>query len=117
MARIDKATLRAEGEGADAVLAVEFEIDWDRGDDDHRWEAVIRFMGADAGFRGRDNVLKIHTVGVGPAEGERVVVSVDNRDRALNEDAGGDEVLAECELHILQPEARVERTNKVKGRF
>lgn len=118
MARIDSAELRAEGEGTAAVLTVEMTIDWDRGDDDHRWEAVVRFIGADTGMRGGDDPLKVHTVSVGPAGGRTVTVTVDNADGVFDEDrGGGDEVVAECELHITQPEVHVVRTNKVKGRF
>ena len=117
MARIESAELRAEGDGPHAVFTVEATIDWDRGDDDHGWHLVVRFMGADAGLRGGDEVLKIHTVEVAPGGGERVTVSVDNNGGEFNEDAGGDEIVAECELQVLQPEARVLRTNKVKGRF
>ena len=118
MARIDRAELRAEGEGTAAVLTCEVTIDWDRGDDDHRWELLVRFIGADTGLRGGDDVLKLHAITVGPAGGETVTVTVDNADGVFDEDrGGGDEVVAECELRITQPDVAVVRTNKVKGRF
>lgn len=117
MAKIKKAELRVEGEGTHAVFTVEATIDWDRRDDDHDWQLVLRFMGADAGLRGGDEVLKIHTVDVDPNAGGAVAVSVDNGAGEFNEDAGGDEIVAEVELQVRQPEARVVRTNKVKGNF
>lgn len=118
MARITDARLRAEGEGTAAVLTLELRLDWDRGDDDHRWEVVVRFRGADTGLRGGDDTVKVHTVPVAPGDGEDVTVTVDNADGAFDEDrGGGDEVYAECELRILQADTDVVRSNKVKGRF
>lgn len=117
MARIDEATLRVDGEGRDAVFTVDVQVDWDRGDRDARWELLVRFLGADAGLRGGDQVVKVHAMAVSPDDGDRLTVTVDNRDGVFDEDAGDDEVLAECQLHAVPPESEVVRTNKVTGRF
>lgn len=117
MAKITKATLSAAGEGADAVLTLDVEIDWHRSDRGRRFELVARLRGDDAALSGRDDALLVRTAPADPDLGERLRLEITNVDRVLDEDAGRDEVFAECTLHEVRPEAEAVRSNSVSGRF
>jgi hypothetical protein len=114
MAQVQKAELSTIGSGAQLMLVLDVEIDWDRGDDEAQWELQIRFLGADAG---RDDVLLVHAVPASPADGDRRRVEISGASGAFDEDRGDDEVLAEVSLVMRSTDVRVVRTNTVKGEF
>lgn len=117
MAKLEEARLSTAGSGAELVMRLEVEIDWDRGDDDLEWELQARFVGDDALLRGRDDVLLVHAVPVSPAGGRQQTVDVGGAGGVFDEDRGTDEVKALVELRARTADSRVITTNSVSGDF
>jgi hypothetical protein len=114
MAKVEDAKLSVQGSGAQLLMVVDVEIDWDRGDDEVEWELQVRFLGSDVG---RDDVLLVHAVAASPADGDRRRVEVSGASGAFDEDRGDDEVHAEVCLVPRTQDIRVVTTNTVKGEF
>ncbi|WP_370326677.1 hypothetical protein [Euzebya sp.] len=117
MATLKDASLSATGSGAELIMAVDVEIDWDRGDDEVEWEIQIRFVGDDALMRGGNDTLLVHAVPAAPRDGERRRIEVSGAGGAFDEDRGRDEVFAEVQLLARTADVRVVKTNTVEGDF